>query len=595
MKWIGNAAGPLRDDYEERNRVSSYRGYLHKLRRSQNLLAPQWGKRWFSIEGHFLKWYRQESDLFSSGMIDLKYIRSISKLDNHGQFSFVINSDERNLILRAANLTEMHAWIRALHMHADIARGGKGTMVVSDFNQLPLQNGSTGPASDFKQPKRNRGLRASLTLEQELDLTLKKLEELAKEVKTSDSVQSPHATRSGRPEDDEQEETSKRYSTKENNLNSTPYQNMTNKLLKNVQSQKFGGSPFDESMESITDAVVRTPKHRIRSNNNTNPNNNDNNNNNNNDPNKNKRVSRIDSFGSVEDISLSAKPQNRAKSLRQYQNENANQNNNRDPAVFRTMSSTSEINMEESKYPLNAESAESSFDEYDHRPVATSYNTRTATNNNNVRRAGNPNQVTSSIQSPPKRTVYQVTDLSPISPDIVEINAGDPRRRAGDDEEDEFDFTVTSTNPRNMNNNNNNRNVLNKNEKKGSFHVKKISTGTNKYYNKSQFEESNDSVDFVEENIPSIDAYNENQRIRNSYQSNTTTRNNNNQNYRDDPEIPVRKSREYQSSTTNTSINTNGKQNNWASATNKSNNIDRGNNDEPVRNSRDFFGIKSAW
>jgi hypothetical protein len=213
IKWISPppsfsslSAGPLPNkDYEEHNRISSYRGYLYKLRRSKNVLAPQWGKRWFSIEGHFLKWYRQENDLFSSGMINLKYVRSISKLENQQQidsnnsgsgksnmqYAFSINSDERNVVLRATTLEEMKTWFKVLHIHADKARGGKGTTVVSDFNQLPTMNGTTtatgAAVTGVQQPKKPRGVKGSISLEDELENTLKKLDDLEQVVREEDS------------------------------------------------------------------------------------------------------------------------------------------------------------------------------------------------------------------------------------------------------------------------------------------------------------------------------------------------------------------------------------------------------------------------
>lgn len=173
MTNTSTASKASREDLEERNRVSSYRGYLFKLRRSKNLLAPQWGRRWITIEGHFLKWYRQEMDVSPSGMIDLKYIRSIHKLDSGPAFAFVITCEERTLVLRCTSKNEMNSWIRALHIQADIARGGSGMMVVSDFNQIPLDFS----AVRYGGPK-NRNSTTSLTLEQELDLTLQKLQEL---------------------------------------------------------------------------------------------------------------------------------------------------------------------------------------------------------------------------------------------------------------------------------------------------------------------------------------------------------------------------------------------------------------------------------
>lgn len=65
-------------------------------------------------------------DLNASGMIDLRHIRTISKVEMAGSFTFCIMTDDRNLILRASTHTEMMGWIRAFHIHADIARGGSG-------------------------------------------------------------------------------------------------------------------------------------------------------------------------------------------------------------------------------------------------------------------------------------------------------------------------------------------------------------------------------------------------------------------------------------------------------------------------------------
>jgi hypothetical protein len=175
LSWI--ASGP-KEEYEEKNRVSSFKGYLFKMRRSQNVLAPQWGKRWFSIEGRFLKWYRQESDLNSSGMVDLKYTRNITKLDCGGLCTFVVICQDRNIILRANALLEMNNWIRALHIQADIARGGSGMCIVSDFNELPLR--SKGMVKSRKNA--NNKLRSSLSLEQELDLNLTRLNALEQEL-----------------------------------------------------------------------------------------------------------------------------------------------------------------------------------------------------------------------------------------------------------------------------------------------------------------------------------------------------------------------------------------------------------------------------
>lgn len=166
-------------EYEEKNRVSSHRGYCYKMRRSHNLLAPQWGKRWFSIEGRYLRWYRQESDISPSGMVDLRHVRSITKVDINGAYTFCVTCEDRNLIMRANTLSEMNSWFRALHRHADLARGGDGTNVVSDFNEAPLRSKNVILSSAKNNKGRNR-----LTLEEEIDLNLQKLNELEIEVST---------------------------------------------------------------------------------------------------------------------------------------------------------------------------------------------------------------------------------------------------------------------------------------------------------------------------------------------------------------------------------------------------------------------------
>lgn len=126
------------------------------------------GRRWFSIEGRYLRWYRQADDVSASGMIDLRHVRSISKLEAAQPYSFCVTTDDRNLIVRSSGYTETNNWIKMLHIHADIARGGSGMNIVSDFNEAPLSSGC-------RKASRSR---SCLTLQQELDLNLRKLQEL---------------------------------------------------------------------------------------------------------------------------------------------------------------------------------------------------------------------------------------------------------------------------------------------------------------------------------------------------------------------------------------------------------------------------------
>jgi hypothetical protein len=54
---------------EKPSRPCSLGGYLWKMKRKYKVHLPQWNKRWFSIEGKYLKWYTKESSLEPSGQI----------------------------------------------------------------------------------------------------------------------------------------------------------------------------------------------------------------------------------------------------------------------------------------------------------------------------------------------------------------------------------------------------------------------------------------------------------------------------------------------------------------------------------------------
>lgn len=101
-------------------------------------------------------------------MIDLRHVRSISKLEAMQPYAFCVTTDDRNLIVRSSGYTETNNWIKMLHIHADIARGGSGMNIVSDFNEAPLGNGC-------RKASRSR---SCFTLQQELDINLRKLQEL---------------------------------------------------------------------------------------------------------------------------------------------------------------------------------------------------------------------------------------------------------------------------------------------------------------------------------------------------------------------------------------------------------------------------------
>ena len=179
LSWISNG---LKNESDEPNpqRISSLNGFLWKMKRNHQKIAlvPQWNKRWFSIEGKLLKWYPTPSAEKASGMVDLRFITSITKFESSlGVFSFILSYPDRNLLLRAQSLSDMNKWMRALQFQADIVRGGDGTGIVSDVN------------SSCSNPQgKGRGLKDKYrpaTLEANLEATMAKLQVLENQVMKS--------------------------------------------------------------------------------------------------------------------------------------------------------------------------------------------------------------------------------------------------------------------------------------------------------------------------------------------------------------------------------------------------------------------------
>lgn len=109
-------------------------------------IITQWGKRFFAIEGRYLRWYRSASDELSSGMMNLRFIRKILRSESSdeedlkrlGTNVFVIFCNDRNIVLRVPTINEMYHWIQALHFHCNIARGGDGSKLIRYFNLIYL-------------------------------------------------------------------------------------------------------------------------------------------------------------------------------------------------------------------------------------------------------------------------------------------------------------------------------------------------------------------------------------------------------------------------------------------------------------------------
>lgn len=168
---------------EESNvRMSSLCGYLWKLKREKKNMVPQWNKRWFSIEGKFFRYYEQKDSKYPSATIDLRTVSDIDSVENQapGMFGFFVQYPERKLTLRAGNQQEMSKWIRALRMQVDLAKGGQGTS--SMVEKISPRNKSSR--------NMKKGDAKSGSLEAELDYTLKKLDDIQKEIQKKDDEDS---------------------------------------------------------------------------------------------------------------------------------------------------------------------------------------------------------------------------------------------------------------------------------------------------------------------------------------------------------------------------------------------------------------------
>jgi hypothetical protein len=93
-------------------------------------------------------------------MVDLRFITNVSAFEAQGVYSFILSYPDRNLLLRAANLSDMNKWIRALQFQADIVRGGFGHTIITDNNTSGSSPQGKGRA--IKEKYRPRTLEANL-------------------------------------------------------------------------------------------------------------------------------------------------------------------------------------------------------------------------------------------------------------------------------------------------------------------------------------------------------------------------------------------------------------------------------------------------
>jgi hypothetical protein len=88
-------------------------GWLYKLKRNNiSSIIPQWNKRYFTIEGMYLKWYKSPTSSNASSFINILEIEKVSNFEHvNGIYSFIIVNPSRNLMLRASSVSELNKWI----------------------------------------------------------------------------------------------------------------------------------------------------------------------------------------------------------------------------------------------------------------------------------------------------------------------------------------------------------------------------------------------------------------------------------------------------------------------------------------------------
>jgi hypothetical protein len=116
-------------------------GYLHKMKETERFLTPQWNKRFFSLEGCELKYYKSENSMEACKSINLLQIESIRRFENgdHGVFSFVLKTPTRSYFLRTETKGDLKRWVRGLKEHQELwkLKEEKGTTLSSSALRRP--------------------------------------------------------------------------------------------------------------------------------------------------------------------------------------------------------------------------------------------------------------------------------------------------------------------------------------------------------------------------------------------------------------------------------------------------------------------------
>ena len=109
-------------------------GYMLRLKKEEGRgPSPfQWVKRWYTIEGPFMRWYSCASMKNYRGQIAFADITHVAPFENglNGlPYSLIVLSRERNLIFRVASATDLTKWINAIDLQCACVRRSEKSLL----------------------------------------------------------------------------------------------------------------------------------------------------------------------------------------------------------------------------------------------------------------------------------------------------------------------------------------------------------------------------------------------------------------------------------------------------------------------------------
>ena len=132
---------------KERGYVS---GYLYKMKRNGRRFMPLWSKRFFSIEGSNVRYYRSEDSVKASGAVNFFEIRCIKPFETRSDqniFSLQIVANSRSFFLRTHSAAVRDRWVLELNYYLRVWTG-RGGRAAQGRGELAEGKMGSGPGHD---------------------------------------------------------------------------------------------------------------------------------------------------------------------------------------------------------------------------------------------------------------------------------------------------------------------------------------------------------------------------------------------------------------------------------------------------------------